>query len=89
MRTSTRTYLFCLIVFLCSSTFSALYAQSNSGSISGVVTDPSGAVVPGATVSIQNLVSAYTRTTTTDNAGHFQFTNLPFNPVNCSATWKG
>jgi Carboxypeptidase regulatory-like domain/TonB-dependent Receptor Plug Domain len=89
MRTSTRTYLFCLIIFLCSSTFSAVYAQSNSGSINGVVTDPTGAVIPGATVSIQNPVSAYSRTATTDSAGHYQFTNLPFNPYHLSVSMIG
>src|ERR1700730_15742243 len=89
MRTSTRTYLFCLIVFLCSSTFSALYAQSNSGSVSGVVTDPSGAVVPGATVSIENPVSAYTRSQKTDGGGHYNFTNLPFNPYHLTVIMNG
>jgi hypothetical protein len=89
MRTPTRSILFCLVVFLCSAKFAALYAQSNSGSISGVVTDPSGAVVPGAAVSIQNPVSAYTRTATTDSGGHFQFTNLPFNPYHLTISMNG
>ena len=57
-----------------------LHAQSNSGSISGTVTDPSGAVVPGATVTVENPVSGYLRTAKTDSAGRYQFSNLPFNP---------
>ena len=89
MRTSSRNILFCLFVFLFSSAFSMLHAQSNSGSISGVVTDPSGAVIPGASVSIQNPVSAYTRTTTTDSTGHFRFSNLPFNPYHLTVTKEG
>ena len=52
----------------------------NSGSIEGVVKDPSGAVVPGATVQIANPVSGYSRSTTTDANGSFHFTNVPFNP---------
>ena len=60
MRRYSRNIPFFLFVFLFSSAFSMLNAQSNSGSIAGVVTDPSGAVIPGATVSIQNPVSAYT-----------------------------
>ena len=59
MRMSSRNILFFLFVFLFSSAFSMLHAQSNSGSINGTVTDPSGAVIPGASVTIQNPVSAY------------------------------
>jgi hypothetical protein len=57
-----------------------VFAQSNTGTVSGSVTDPTGAVVSGSTVSLQNPVSGYQRSTTTDPSGHFQFTNLPFNP---------
>ena len=57
MRTSSRNILFCLFVFLYSSAL-LMHAQSNSGSLAGVVTDPSGAVIPGASVTIQNPVSA-------------------------------
>ncbi len=89
MRTSTRIILFCLFVFLFSAISSTIHAQSNSGAISGVVTDPSGAVVPGATVSIQNPVSAYARTATTDSAGRYQFPNLPFNPYHFTVTMNG
>ena len=55
-------------------------AQSTSGTVSGTVKDPSGAVVSGATVAIENAVSGYSRTVTTDKEGHFRFFNLPFNP---------
>jgi Carboxypeptidase regulatory-like domain/TonB-dependent Receptor Plug Domain len=89
MRTVTRTILFCLSVFLFSAIPAAIHAQSNSGSISGVVTDPSGAVVPGARVEIQNPVSAYTRTATTDSAGRYEFPNIPFNPYHLTVTMNG
>ncbi|HTW49710.1 MAG TPA: carboxypeptidase regulatory-like domain-containing protein, partial [Acidobacteriaceae bacterium] len=66
-------------------------AQSvgNSGSITGTVTDPTGAVIAGATVEIQNPVSQYLRTTTTDSTGHYQFTNVPFNPYHMTVEMKG
>ena len=89
MRTSSRNILFCSSVFLFSSVFSMLHAQSNSGSVNGVVTDPSGAVIPGASVTIQNPVSAYSRTTTSDNTGHFRFSNVPFNPYHLTVTRDG
>jgi Carboxypeptidase regulatory-like domain len=89
MRTPARSIFSFLFVFLFSAVFSALYAQSNSGLVSGIVTDPSGAVVPGATVSIQNPVSQYSRTATTDKSGHFQFPNLPFNPYHLTVAVSG
>src|ERR1017187_2510069 len=62
--------------------FSAILAQSagNSGTIYGTVADPTGAVIRGASVAIENPVSGYSRHTTTDSAGRYQFTNLPLNP---------
>jgi len=89
MRPSVRNILFGLFVLGSSMAFSSLQAQSNSGSINGTVSDPSGAVIPGASVSIQNPVSAYSRTTTTDNAGQYHFPNLPFNPYHLTVVKDG
>jgi len=61
----------------------------NSGSISGSVVDPTGAVVPNATVEIRNPVSGFDRSTTTDTAGKFAFTNIPFNPYHLTVTAPG
>ncbi len=68
-----------------------LRAQSsgNSGTISGTVADPTGAVVAGATVEIRNPVSAYVRSATTDASGNFEFTNIPFNPYHLTVTGPG
>ena len=55
----------------------------------GTVVDPSGAVIPGATVAISNPVSGYTRTKTTDATGGFAFYNLPFNPYQLVAKQGG
>jgi len=62
---------------------------TGSSSISGTVADPSGAVVPGATVEIRNPVSEYTRTVTTDDAGKFTFPNVPINPYHMTVSVKG
>ena len=66
-------------------------AQSggSSGSITGTVLDPSGAVVPNASVEIHNPVSGYDRTTTTDSNGKFNFTNVPFSPYHMTVTSAG
>jgi hypothetical protein len=67
------------------------YAQSsgNSTSVTGTVLDPSGAVVPNATVEIRNPVSQFDRTTTTDSAGRFTISNVPFNPYHLAANGQG
>ena|ERR1700682_5581239 len=80
-----------VFVFLFSifASVSTLFAQSNSGIVSGTVTDPVGALISGAVVSISNPVSGYSRSVPTDSAGHFQFTNLPLNSYHLTATAKG
>ena len=53
------------------------------------MTDPSGAVVPGATVAISNPVSDYTRTAKSDSAGNFSFPNVPLNPYHLTVNLAG
>ena len=66
-------------------------AQSggSSGSITGTVLDPDGAVVPNATVEIHNPVSHYDRSTTTDKSGNFSLPYVPFNPYHMNVTATG
>jgi hypothetical protein len=61
----------------------------NSGSIEGVVKDPSGSSVPGAKVEVSNPVSGFHREATTDTDGAFRFTNVPFNPYHLVVTATG
>jgi len=68
----------------------AAFAQTgNSGSIEGVVLDPSGKTVADATVEITNAVSGLARTTNTAKDGSFRFTNVPFNPYHLSVSANG
>jgi len=77
---------FLLVLF--SSIFA--YTQSgSSGSITGVVTDPSGAVVRDATVEARNPVSGFSRTTSTDASGKFTIPNVPFNPYHLTIAGTG
>ena len=63
-----------LLLIACFST--AAYAQFNA-SLSGTVTDPTGAVVPGATVTLRNTATQSLRTATSSSAGTYQFSELP------------
>jgi Carboxypeptidase regulatory-like domain/TonB-dependent Receptor Plug Domain len=60
-----------------------------SGTIEGVVKDPSGGVVPNATVEISYAVSGYKRQATTGTDGSFRFTNVPFNTYHMVVTAPG
>ena len=70
-------------------TIAGAQSVGNSGSINGSVVDPTGAVVPKATVEIRNPVSGFERSTTTDASGKFAFTNVPFNPYHLVVTADG
>jgi Carboxypeptidase regulatory-like domain/TonB-dependent Receptor Plug Domain len=77
---------FFLVVFF---SFAAYSQSGSSGSITGVVTDPSGAVVPSATVEAHNPVSGFSRTTTTDASGKFSIANVPLNPYHLTISGAG
>jgi hypothetical protein len=78
---------FIAVVFLFC--YRAAAQTSSSGTIQGVVTDQTNAVVAGAQVHIQNPVSGYARTVTSDGAGRFTIANVPFNPYHLTVTGKG
>jgi len=66
------------------------FAQSGeSSSIAGTVVDPSGAVVPNAIVEVNNPVSQFHRSVTTDSTGKFAIPNVPFNPYHMTVTVRG
>jgi hypothetical protein len=54
-----------------------LSAQSERGTISGAVTDPTGAIVPGAKVAIRNLSTNVTSSILTNETGGYVAPNLP------------
>ena len=50
---------------------------TTTATLSGVVTDPSGAVLPKATLTLTSSEKGITRTFTTDNGGRYSFNQLP------------
>jgi hypothetical protein len=55
---------------------SVLLAQGTASSLSGVVTDASGAVIPGAAVTVTNIGTNVAKTVHTDGVGHYLVTDL-------------
>jgi hypothetical protein len=61
----------------------------NAGAVSGTVTDPNGAVVPNASVTISNSITGYKRTVSTDPDGSFRFSDVPPNNYQITASGTG
>lgn len=55
---------------------SPTWAQLYSGAISGIVQDPTGAVVPRAAVTLTDVTKNFSYHTTTDNSGRYSFRSL-------------
>jgi Carboxypeptidase regulatory-like domain len=66
-------------------------AQSlgGAGMVQGTVRDPTGGVMQAVEVRINNRVTGFTRTTTTDASGKYAFSNLPPNPYHVSVVAQG
>jgi hypothetical protein len=74
---------FCLFVSV------PVHAQVTGATLSGTVTDASGAVIAGAQVSIKNTATGITKDSTTDSAGFYTVPNLQAGPYEVKATAKG
>jgi hypothetical protein len=61
------------VVLLLLSTFVLANAQEFRGSVTGQVTDPNGAIVPGASVTIKNVGTNVENTATTNDEGSYNF----------------
>src|ERR1700688_259064 len=66
----------------------ALFAQ-DTASITGTVTDPSGAAIPNAQVSIQSQEHGITRTTTTNGDGNYLISAVPPGSYQLTIAVKG
>ncbi len=64
-------------------------AQATIGSVTGTITDTTGAAIPNAKVQLSNNVSGLSRTATADAGGQFRFTNIPADPYRLSASAPG
>jgi hypothetical protein len=84
-----RLALTCLLPLTLAPQARAQSVSAGSGTVRGLVSDPSGAVIKGARVEIQNPVSGYDRSTTTDGQGNFELNNVPYNNYHLSATASG
>jgi hypothetical protein len=66
-----------------------IFAQAGQGTITGVVTDPNGAIIPNATVRIVNIAKGGEITTTASGAGIYSVTSLEPGRYRVSASGGG
>lgn len=66
-----------LVALLCIFAAAALAQTSSTGALTGTVTDSSGAVIAGATVTVTNTSTGEVRTASTDAKGSYQISLLP------------
>ena len=79
-----------LVLFFFTFAVINVWAQSIvSGELNGTLTDPSGAVVPGATITLKNLDTGAAQSTTTNNTGAYRFNFLKPGSYQVSITQTG
>jgi outer membrane receptor protein involved in Fe transport len=66
-----------------------LFGQVQNASLTGLVTDPSGAVISGATVIATNKATNVPQTTTTDTSGYYLFPSLPIGSYSVTVEMTG
>src|SRR5712691_2933436 len=64
-------------------------AQIQNGQFTGVVTDPSGAVIPGATLTVKNLDTGLTLTTTSNDSGLYTAREVPVGSYKITVEVRG
>jgi len=66
-----------------------LFAQTDTGALSGTISDPSGGAVANATVALENRATGLVRTTSTDLTGSYRFNLLAPGMYSISAQSQG
>jgi len=66
-----------------------LFAQTNAGSLSGHVTDGSGAALPGVTVTATNSATGFNRSVVSETDGSYRFASLPAGTYDVTADLAG
>ena len=78
-----------LLTVLLIAAVSPLFSQQDRGTILGRVTDPSNAVIAGATVTVTNQETGLKTTTTTNEVGNFAVRSLAFGRYEVTCEAKG
>jgi hypothetical protein len=95
MMAHTRTYSIVFMFFFLAALVAVASVQASAqalgsaGTVTGIVADPNGAVVPNAAVTIANPVTGYKRTANTEADGSFHFNDVPPNNYQLTVSAAG
>lgn len=78
-----------LLLALAVGASTSLFAQATTGTISGTITDETGAVLPGVTVELKHLDTGAVRSTVTDDEGRYRASNLAVGTYEVKAAMSG
>ncbi len=77
------------VLVCCLVAAASLYGQSVTATLTGIVSDSSGAVIPKTNVALTNVGSGDTRRTITNEAGYFSFVAVPAGDYNLGVEAPG
>jgi outer membrane receptor protein involved in Fe transport len=80
--------IFCMVLLYLSLAVSGS-AQVNTASLTGIVTDPQGAGVPNATVTVKNKATRVEITANTNDSGYYTFASLPVGAYSLQVEQQG
>lgn len=78
-----------LVLLLLSASVLLAQSQATTGVIEGTVTDSSGGVLPGVTVTLRNTATNYEQVQVTDSQGRFRGAQLPLGPYDVRVALDG
>ncbi|RZU39374.1 TonB-dependent receptor-like protein [Edaphobacter modestus] len=88
-RAGARLFGLLLALFLCMFPVGRLLAQVDQGAVTGIVMDPSGGVIPGATVTLTSIETGLVLQQTTNSSGIYTFQPVKIGSYKVSATASG
>src|SRR5258706_5728035 len=80
---------FCLAVFAMFALTMSGFAQVETGQITGTVTDPSGAAIPNAKVTVTNAATGFSTSTASNSSGNYTVREVPVGTYKVAAEASG
>src|SRR5262245_61143157 len=89
MKRSVSDFAWTVLLLILMTTALPSFGQVQNASLTGLVTDPTGAVIPGATVTLRNVGTNALYGQQTDESGYYLFPSLPIGAYNIAVEMPG